>query len=289
MSFLINPYIYATGDVNIVEDYNPQDLYSVRLCSSVYAGALVRIRRSSDNAEKDFYPDTNGELSLSSEDGASTSLSTWIGANDGFIVTWYSQVSGGQNVTQSTAANQPRIVNAGALETKNGKAGLRFQGTNDNLLNTLYTGFSEPHSLFAVASNEASATNGGVVSTRDGASQEGSVILCDRRTNKVAAFSDYGASSIVLNYPAQINTNSQRLLTYIVSSFLASEAWLDGSSQDSDTIPDAIASGAKLEIGSQVSTSYLNGYIQEVIIFNTDETSNRADIETDMNNHFSVY
>ena len=42
--------------------------YSVRLLKSDYSGALVEIRRSSDNAVKSFYPDANNELSLTSED-----------------------------------------------------------------------------------------------------------------------------------------------------------------------------------------------------------------------------
>ena len=63
----------------LLDDYGSATVaFSVRWLNSSYSGALVRIRRSSDSAEKDFYPDSNNELSMSSEDGAGTSLSSWI-------------------------------------------------------------------------------------------------------------------------------------------------------------------------------------------------------------------
>jgi hypothetical protein len=99
-------------------------ILSTRLVSQTtpYTGPLVRIRRSSDGAQKDFYPDNSGKLSLSSEDGAGLSLTTWIGANDGTVVTWYDQSGNNKNFTNSNPASQPFIVISGALSTSNGYA-----------------------------------------------------------------------------------------------------------------------------------------------------------------------
>ncbi len=92
--------------------------YSLRaLRASWLASAVVRVRRSSDNAESDF---TAAQIT----DGT---LTTWTGAGNGFVVTWYDQSGNTRNATQSTAANQPRIVNAGVLETgETGKPCVRF-------------------------------------------------------------------------------------------------------------------------------------------------------------------
>ena len=69
-----------------------------------HGGALFRVRRSSDNAEMDFYT-TEG-------------LSSWVGAgNDGFITKMYDQSGKGNDVSNSTAGEQPRIVVNGALVT----------------------------------------------------------------------------------------------------------------------------------------------------------------------------
>lgn len=43
-----------------------------------------------------------------------------------FVTTWYDQSGNGRNVTQATAASQPRIVNGGAVEKINGIPSARF-------------------------------------------------------------------------------------------------------------------------------------------------------------------
>lgn len=115
----------------------PLDLFSgatecnfLQLMTSSYTGALCTIRRSSDNALKDFYPEFV-TLTLNSTDGSGTTLGDWIGANSGYIYRLYSQV-GGQDILITTVNEQPRIVNAGVLEVDtNGLASAYFDGTNN--------------------------------------------------------------------------------------------------------------------------------------------------------------
>lgn len=291
MGFLINPYIYGSAASLLLDDYPAEQAYSVRLLRTAYSGALVRIRRSSDSAEKDFYPDGSNKLSMTSEDGAGTSLSTWISTDSGYITKWYNQGSdgSGDDVVQTTAANQPRIVNAGSIETKGGETAIYFAGTNDRLTTTI-TNVPEPFSVFGVGTNESSATIGTISSTRSGASQEGYSMFVDRRTNKVHSNIDEGASATQLLYPSQINDANQRLLTLILDSSLNGEAWHDGSSVDTHTYGSSIAGSNSFSIGAQaINSTYLTGYIQEVIFYHTDETSNRTQIELDINNHYSIY
>ena len=81
----------------------------------------VRVRRSSDNAVRSF---THTEV-------GNGTLVTWVGAgNDGFVEAWYNQGSESDAV-QTTAANQPKIVDAGSLVVENGKAALEFDGVDD--------------------------------------------------------------------------------------------------------------------------------------------------------------
>jgi hypothetical protein len=53
-----------------------------------------------------------------------------VRTGDGFITIWYDQSGNGRNATQTTPDNQPRIVNAGVIETQNGKPVVRFDGTD---------------------------------------------------------------------------------------------------------------------------------------------------------------
>lgn len=90
--------------------------YSMRKLRSTYAGSAIRIRRTSDNAEQDIGFDGSNNLDTSA-------ISSFVGVNSAFIRTWYDQSTNGDNLIQtstaSTPALQPRIVNAGTIDTVN--------------------------------------------------------------------------------------------------------------------------------------------------------------------------
>jgi hypothetical protein len=97
--------------------------YSVRKVRAAYSGSAIRVRRSSDNTEQD--------IGFSGSNLDTVALLAFVGAGDGFVVTWYAQI-GSINLTQSTAANQPKIVSSGSLVTgSNGRPALDFDGTTD--------------------------------------------------------------------------------------------------------------------------------------------------------------
>ena len=129
----------AAYDYLLSGDGDAEVAYSLRAVNPDYTGAIVLIRRSSDNAEKAFYKDADNLLSLSSEDGASVSLSTWIGSDNGFVKTWYDQSGNSKNPTQGTAGNQPRLVELGNLELSGGKVAVRFVKANNQRLTILDT------------------------------------------------------------------------------------------------------------------------------------------------------
>lgn len=92
----------------------PAAAFSTRRLLSSYTGPAMRVRRGSDWAEVDVGFDAAGDLDTAT-------MLAHVGANDGFVVTWYDQSGNERNVTQITAANQPRVVNAGIVETMGGK------------------------------------------------------------------------------------------------------------------------------------------------------------------------
>jgi hypothetical protein len=116
--------------VNTLDSYTTSlwGLYSLRHLRTAYAGSCIRVRRSSDNAEQDIGFTVAGFLDVAS-------MLTFVGANSGFIRTWYDQSAAGNNIGQSTAANQARIVNAGAVDL-----GVVFDGSNDYLISVNNSG-----------------------------------------------------------------------------------------------------------------------------------------------------
>ena len=78
-----------------------------------YESALIRVRRSSDNAELDIGYDADNALDT-------VALLAHCGAGNGFVVKIYDQSGQGRHLVQSTAGAQPKIVTSGAVETENG-------------------------------------------------------------------------------------------------------------------------------------------------------------------------
>ena len=101
--------------------------YSLRKLSSSYAGAALQVRRSSDNATQDIGFTASGDLDTAA-------LKTFVGSNNGFVTIWYDQSSNARNLTQTTAAKQPAIINAGVIFRKNNKPTVFFDGTDDGML-----------------------------------------------------------------------------------------------------------------------------------------------------------
>ncbi|MDX9703988.1 MAG: LamG-like jellyroll fold domain-containing protein [Candidatus Auribacterota bacterium] len=88
------------------------------------ATTSIRVRRSSDNAEQDI-----GFVSGSID---TASLLAFVGIGDGYITKWYGQ-SEVVDARQTTALNQPKIVDAGVLVVANEKPALNFDGVADFL------------------------------------------------------------------------------------------------------------------------------------------------------------
>ena len=110
-----NPMINRVGQRLLQLFEGASAAYSLRDLASNIA-SVVRVRRASDNSEKDF----------SAADVSSGAMTQWVGSgNDGFVETWYDQSGNSNDAVQATAGSQPKIVDAGSLVS----GGLDFNGT----------------------------------------------------------------------------------------------------------------------------------------------------------------
>jgi hypothetical protein len=121
MSYVIDSTL-LNDPVRILDVYpNFNYVWSLKLENTAYAGGnCLAVRRSSDGVIQNFGFDANGDLNTAA-------ILTFIGANTGFVTTFYGQ-KGGINLTQPSGTNQPTIVTAGVLNTKNGRPIIRFAG-----------------------------------------------------------------------------------------------------------------------------------------------------------------
>lgn len=102
--------------------------YSTRRLRTAYSGSAIRVRRSSDNVEQD--------IGFSGNSLDTSALTSFIGSNSGFVVTWYDQSGNARHVSQSDTTRQPRIVNAGTIDTVASVPAPFFDGTTDVMFNS---------------------------------------------------------------------------------------------------------------------------------------------------------
>lgn len=91
---------------------------SVRKLTRRYSGPCMKVRRSSDNALADIYFADN-TLDVAA-------LRNFAGSGSAYVDTFYDQF-GSANFVQATTSSQPRIVNAGVIETANKAPALNCQ------------------------------------------------------------------------------------------------------------------------------------------------------------------
>jgi len=109
--------------------------YSLRKLRTAYTGYAIRVRRSSDNTTLDIGFDGNGNLDT-------TSILSFVGANNGFVSIWYDQSINSKNSTQPTSTLQPQIVSSGVLNSYNSRPCVKFDGNGDYIETAYYTGTS---------------------------------------------------------------------------------------------------------------------------------------------------
>ena len=226
---------------------------------------VVRVRRSSDNREQDF-------SATQITDGT---LTTFTGSGDGLVAIWYDQSGNSNNASQTTAANQPKLVSSGVVELSNNKPSLRFkEGTSRGYLNQpLINELSSSFSVLSVVQGEtASALYEGILAT-----------------NTMMQLARVGGGNWG-TYPNGItNTNlytsTINLITMISSNGNVGDFYTNSNSDGSFT--NTVGQGRKA-IGGE-ATQEFNGYISEMIIYPSDQSTNRTGIETNINNEYTIY
>ena len=95
--------------------------YGLRRLVSSWTGPLITVRRSSDGASLDISAGADGWLDMAA-------LIAFVGTASAFITKWWDQSGNGCHAVQSTAAAQPRIVNAGVVDLIGGRPSLSLDG-----------------------------------------------------------------------------------------------------------------------------------------------------------------
>jgi len=241
--------------------------YSLRKLKSS-ATKAVRVREDSGNTEVD--------IGFSGGTLDETALLNHVGSNNGFVTKWYDQSGNGNNASNLTASEQPQIVKSGSVIKENGQPAIQFDGSDDYLSTNSFNGSGQPHTLFTVASsNDLSNADGYLV--RAG----GNTFVLFQRD---AEFQIYSGNHII--GPA---VDLKKHIFTVIFNSPNSKFFIDNSlvaSGDTGTRGDL----QEIYIGDRgAGGRSFQGKEQEIIVYETNKSTNRNNIETNINNFYSIF
>jgi len=269
--------------------------YSLRKLRSSYTGNAIKVRRSSDNAEMNIGFNSDGEINT-------FTLLTFIGVgNNGFVTTWYDQSGNGINLTQATAAYQPKIVNSGFIMTKNNKYCIDFTSGQYLRSDNRVIGLNET-SVFNVFSIK-SLTSRGVAWDIGKSDTSYNFYAFDINTYNTSG-SKFGFYTSTTAFDSNISTNlNQNLIsvisnntsgnniisntTYYINNTLAS---LTNTGGGSGAVYSSFSSANRITVGDfQNFPAPFSGTHQEIIFYQTNQSTNRVGISNNINGYYSIY
>lgn len=245
--------------------------YAMNKLDKDYAGSCIRVRRSSDSAEQD--------IGFSGVDLDESSLTAFCSGTNCFVKTWYDQSGNGKNATQTTAASQPKIYDSSTgVVHENSIAALQFDGSNDRFSVTIPSPLTMGGgSLFWVLSRATT----GIFSLNLGDITSSSYPLAWFNNNTM--YERFGTS---LNIESGQMQTGQLLLSVVrrssTTGIYVNSGLIDNNANTS------LNTSAYAFLG-YTGGVYHNGKKQSIILYPSDQSANRAAIETIINDYYSIY
>ena len=277
--------------------------YSVRLLNSSYTGACMRIREGSGNTETDIGFDSNGYIDTAA-------IASHCGSATGYVTKWYSQstsggTGSGNDAVQTTSSQQPQIYNGTSVYTDNSIAAIRVPNSANgsiglDIQSNLRTSLGAS-SIFTVHNIDQQHTGFQRIYTFYKVQQY--ALTTSTHTN-YADFS-IGDSGGVASDRRYVRFNdSTRLQQKVRTAIYDGSSTTSGGKPDiefringvEDTTPIDGNAGFYVPASGENSIMYrmqnntqgIIGYMQEVIVFLSDESTDRAAIESDIETYYSI-
>jgi len=245
--------------------------YSLRLLRADYTGSAIRVRRT-DLTESDISFTSSGNLDT-------TALLAFTGTSagdNGFITTWYDQSGNGRNVLQSTALRQPQIVSAGAVLLQGGKPTVSHIASTDLKVTTFLDMGTTYTILGVIKFNSFNREFLGKTTPWSYAIYNTNAATFDTEARQSVArpalnlgldymlFETYRNGTTTIN--AYKNTNG------------ATATYAANNNFDFKSL-----SGEELDLFNFI------GNMSEVVIYTSNQSSNRTGIESNINSYYGIY
>lgn len=303
----IDSYRFATagGDLLLDSFSGAAAAYSLRKLDKDYAGNVIMVRRSSDGDSLN--------IGFSGNFLDTVVMKTFCGtsATDScFVRTWYDQGANANHARMTTNHKQFQIMKGGAIIYRNGEVALEIDGVDARMTSSItQIQSSEALVVFGVYSTSVTAAantnsvplwSSGILNTdilrNHGSSSgllTGEFMMLDTRTTLIGN-ERLGSSTYRRNSNTQVVETSLFLSTG--TSFFQNNSQITLNLTSSGATTTANYSPAAFNLGSTFDIAALNDvvfspqfWIQELIVYPTNISSNRSAITTNINNFYSIY
>ena len=262
--------------------------YGLRRLTVNYTGSLIRVRRSSDNAELDIGFDSNNDLDT-------TSLLSFAGSDSAYVVKMYNQsgVAYTSDARGRTASEQPRIVNSGTLETLNGMPTMYFDGIDNQFIVDQGTGTSLPAnyasdlSTFQTVQINGFTTAGRLFSHYKTSTKRNFEFRQLTNTSGVMQYLDGNTPSSNTFSSSAITTTSMSCLGFDRIAGTSIQIYQNNTqiSNNTHNLVDAYI-GAIYIMGDLSSAFNTEGYLSESILYTSNQNSNRNNIYLNQKSYY---
>ena len=247
----------------LLDTYSAEGGYSFRQLKSGITN-VCRLRRSTDDVEQDF---TAAEINQ-------TDLFAFVGGGNAAVVTFYDQSGNGNDAT-AVASQQYLIMTTGVLNTSNGVAACFL-----NQIGSAYILDSSISFSTAFLVGEVHAQNS--VNYVLGNDAPSSGLFVNGLAGGVAGTGGFDGANI----RSLSDEDFDQHLWYWNNRSLNLYAARDGAAEANIGTFNSISFTG---IVGRPGFNTLRGWFQETIIFNSDESSNKGAIESDINAYYSIY
>jgi len=282
---------YVSSAAPLLLDAYPEAAaaYSLRKLSSTYNGSAIRVRRSSDNAETDI-GFVNNQLDTAT-------LLTFCGAGNGFVTTWYDQSGNAINIVQVTNSYQLPIVVSGVIYTTNTKPSMFLNGSGGFCKLDFPTGFlngvTNLSLQMVINIDNGASDNIGLFGSGTGYNTGIEILSLSGFGNRTALRLNGTLRNANSDAAYQLWNDNSQTLTEIYGNTTDTSAYKNNASVTltNTTAMPTLNFNGRYDLGSYGGAlgSKNNGYIQEFIIYTSNQVSNRTGISSNINSYYSIY
>jgi len=252
----------------LLDDYGgAAAAYSLRLLREEYQGSAIQVRRASDNQETSIgFVDNDLDIETLEEFASGTKA---------FVTIWRDQSGNGNDIEISSASQQPQIVDGGSTITDGGKASMAIDETYSRGLEIPITASSRQDFFQVHKTNDT-----GFIIFKDSASTSRFVWANQDGSTSTTFYLNYGTPSLFVNGTSQNPENRDALHSLLSTNNQVLVSSIGGDSSEFT---------GNIKWGYYSSAFIYDGNLQEIIFYNSDQSSNRTGIETNINDHYSIY